>query len=260
MTSNLESYIAKLRLSGISLEIIGMNIEDGYPELKSIKSLSHDPQSVTINLQALNNGKMIFTPDIMTFTINYNDIDYSIQTQSFIHDLFCRPSLAYKAPIYNDISDEKYVEIENRIKSFMTVENIGTSLGKAIQFYSILDLFTYWMTFKSQKLTEIKSCKVVKSVLVDTNELLQVHNGFYSASDLISDNQKFSTNVKSVLEIINDSLSLMLEATGCMYDVFTGEVTELGTGIIRPILTSKEKALLKKLVKQASKLNKINKE
>jgi hypothetical protein len=253
---DLKKYISKLKVVGISLDVVGMEIEDGYPELKSIFTTSQDTSALPINISQLNNGSIILPIEILDFDIKLDDIDYSIQTIDFIREMLKLPNVT-KMLSQDKLQSKTIQSIELRIKSLLTLDYSPEPFPrKALAFYDRLEIGIHWLTYKFRHITSTKIPNA--DVYTDTYILFKIQENFGNLNMYLTSESLKGVIAKEVTKILNESLQLLSQAIGNSDDIFTGEIRVRKDNMIIAVITPSEKELLDKLkTEQPNKLKQV---
>jgi hypothetical protein len=229
-TDKLKSYISKLKLLGIQLDI---EYTDDLPILHSIKSVGTN-KVPEIDIRQLNNSKIELDSNLIYyFHINYNDIDYSVQNSHFMATLLQNK----RTELINILTKDKTVEIEQRAKSL--VENPARYIKNFARYKTSIWLIQEWLEYKMDYILFQNNCS--RSEDFDTAEnLYDLYNAIYRLNNLDSTILNDKINVRNLLKVIE----LFLEYNGNMFDIFTGEVQDVsgyctGGFITIPVFTAK---------------------
>jgi hypothetical protein len=239
-------YIAKLKMSGISLDIDTETNPD-VPVLKSIILPDSVNQKATkIDISQLNNGNIILPIDIFKFDIDVNQIVYKPQplyilylllgnsTQlctammndiaaKYFYDFGLNWNLDYDKVPARTLNNEKVYEVESYVKNITDVSQLDHNIT-VDEFYNSMTILIAWLHFKfsrviQDKLTE-SDCRTP-----DIGRIWNIYMELVGArTDLIL---LYDLKVKDEQKKLSDLMKLMVltfrDSVGDMYDIFTGE-------------------------------------
>jgi hypothetical protein len=281
---NLNKYLAKLKVSGISLDI-ATETEDGIPLLLNIdKTNDLVPTSIYIDVKSLNNGRIkVRYRKLFNYDINLNDLDYTVQSSDVIEYMLYQGMLGQRKPLASKLSQAKQEEIEQSIKKIVST---NFTRGQDHTAHSDLRdterLMTQWFKFKYlnyaiMKLDEQHSIENEKfngyyhipervdldpiADLVDQLDRVVAAYGMIILNKSTVDELTLKTIEISIYDIMKKFHDLI----GCMYEIFEPELDRKTTKdisgsamiAVRSILIPEKKDLLYKLKEEMRKLLKI---